>query len=178
MRTQWTLTVVACSLLLGCASDIPPIYYSDTADKFPPKPNQYDPPIFREKPEKPFRIIGRAGFSSSTFQKISGDLKKLARQQGADAVWVMRISQSNEAIPYNVPPSVEYHPTVTNQTGVVNTYGPYGSPTTSTYSGTQTSGVTTVTPGYSGVRNIQLISGAAVLIVFTKDGSSNEEKPE
>lgn len=164
------ITLVA--LLCGCATGVPPsiAYFSHSGETFAPKANNYDPPVFDSPPQRNFKVIGHVVFSSDSLDKVLKELKKLARQHGADAIEMGHTQQSNNAVPYSVPPSIEYQPVTTTTSGTVNAISPYGYPGTAVYSGMQTSSVPVVNPGYSGVANISLISGTAFLVVYTTGG--------
>ena len=163
------IVAVLAVLLSGCVTGTPPLvnYVSDSAEAFPAKPNKYDPPIFDHRADLSVKVIGHAFFSADSWEKGVSALKKLAREHGADAIVIVHTDQTSDVVPYTVPPSVEYHPVTTTETGTLSTTDPYGYPTgTGVYSGTQTSQVPVVNPGYSGVATINLISGIAQFVVF------------
>jgi hypothetical protein len=152
--------------LCGCATNDLPNYtpYGETRA---PKPSNYNPPILTST-EREHTIIGESVFMTPRgMDKISADLKTLAKQHGADAILLSRGAEENRQLQYNVPPSVEYHPQTTYGSGTTTVTSPYGGVVgQANTSGTQTTMVPVAQPGYSGVRNVRVINYVAQFIVF------------
>jgi hypothetical protein len=164
MRTVW-LIVLAFGLAGCAANDLPP--YTPLGAARTPKSDKFDPPIIAGT-EREFSIIGESSFATFRgMRKVSADLKTLARQHGADAVILLAGAEENRQVQYNVPPSVDYRPVTTYGSGTTTVTSPYGGVVAQgNYSGTQTSMVPVVEPGYSGVRNVRVINYTAQFIVF------------
>ncbi|MEI8292371.1 MAG: hypothetical protein WCG66_00120 [bacterium] len=168
-----TLLAFALSILLcGCesVSSTSQFYRPVTARVYPPKPKDYNVPIFSKPPDRPYTEIGRLSFTATAgYDFMIKAIQYNARIHGGDAA--IMLHENTEQRPYNyyVPGYTSYVPVTTYSFGAANSAicGP-GGPGRRTEYGTSTSTtyLPAFNPGYISVGMLTLHSIDALIIRY------------
>ena len=102
-------------MVIGCGPQVHLHFINVGNEKYPPQPKDYDVQVFFDDvlPEREYKVIGMVFLEDETGllfsypltdPKIINRFKKEAKQQGADAIIVVKIASDLELVPTTIVP--------------------------------------------------------------------------